>query len=221
MQSFVDEEVSVNITVFLGAPGSGKGTQAKILSSDGKYIHLSTGDILRNAIKTQTPLGKEAKVFMDKGELVPDATVISLIEDTLKTLSPDAQIILDGFPRTVPQAEALDAKGTTKVKSAIFFDIPNSALIERLTGRRVCRNCGQPYHVKHMPPKKAGVCDVCSGEVYQRSDDTEEVVVRRLEVFGSQNQGLLDYYSRLNKLWNLSADRSPQEIQKSLIEVLK
>lgn len=210
----------MNITVFLGAPGSGKGTQAKKLSSSGKFIHLSTGDILRNAIKEGTPLGKEAKVFMDKGELVPDSTMIGLIEATLKNLSGLEHIILDGFPRTVPQAEALDAKETTKVKKAIFFQIPDSVLVDRLTGRRLCRNCSQPYHIKHMPPKKAGHCDLCSGEIYQRSDDQEDVVVRRLEVFNSQNQGLVDYYSQKNKLQNLIAHGSPEDIQKSLIQAL-
>ncbi|MFM8270206.1 MAG: adenylate kinase family protein, partial [Pseudomonadota bacterium] len=165
----------MRITVFLGAPGSGKGTQAKKLCQENIFVHLSTGDMLRSAIKDGTALGKEAKTFMDKGELVPDSTVIGLIRETLAQLKSNQHVILDGFPRTVAQAEALNGNPSTQVNQAVLFEIPDSILIERLTGRRVCKQCGQPFHAKYIPPKKEGVCDSCGGEVIQRSDDNEDV----------------------------------------------
>lgn len=221
MQSFVVVEVSVRITVFLGAPGSGKGTQAKKLSQNDKFVHLSTGDLLRNAIQEGTRLGKVAKTFMDKGELVPDSTVIGLIQETLSHLKPEQHVILDGFPRTVAQAEALNADKSTQVNEAISFEIPDSILIERLTGRRVCRQCGQPFHMKYIRPKKEGICDLCGGEVVQRSDDNESVVRRRLEVFHSQNKGLVDYYSDKGKLIKINGDQPADSVQNKLMELLK
>ena len=211
----------MRITVFLGAPGSGKGTQAKLLSQRDRFVHLSTGDILRNAIKEGTPLGREAKTFMDKGELVPDATMIGLIKDTLSKLKPDQHVILDGFPRTVAQAEALNSNTETQVEHALLFEIVDSLLIERLTGRRVCKQCGQPFHMKHIRPKKEGICDLCNGEVIQRSDDHEDVVKRRLEIFHSQNKGLVDYYSDKHKLKRINVDQPADSIQKILMELLK
>ena len=181
----------MDITVFLGAPGSGKGTQAKKLCQTDQFIHLSTGDMLRSAIKEGTPLGLKAKSFMDKGDLVPDETVIGLIQETLAHCKPGQHIILDGVPRTVPQAEALNSHQNTRVNRAIFFEIPDSVLVERLTGRRICKSCGQPYHATHVKPEKEGACDLCGGEVVQRSDDKEDVVKRRLEVFKSQNKSAI------------------------------
>ena len=211
----------MRITVFLGAPGSGKGTQAKMLSQRERFVHLSTGDILRNAIKEGTPLGREAKTFMDKGELVPDVTMIGLIKDTLTKLKPDHHVILDGFPRTVAQAEALNLNTATQVEQAILFEIADSLLIDRLTGRRVCKQCGQPFHMKHIRPKKEGICDLCGGEVIQRSDDHEDVVRRRLEIFHSQNKGLVDYYSDKKNLRHINVDQPADSVQKILMELLK
>jgi len=211
----------VRLTVFLGAPGSGKGTQAKMLSQRERFVHLSTGDILRNAIKEGTLLGKEAKTFMDKGELVPDSTMIGLIKDTLSQLKPNQHVLLDGFPRTVAQAEALNSNPTTQVEQAILFEIADPLLIERLTGRRVCKQCGQPFHMKHIPSRKEGVCDLCGGQVVQRSDDHEDVVRRRLEIFHSQNKGLVDYYSEKQKLKRINVDQPADSVQKILMELLK
>ena len=211
----------MEITVFLGAPGSGKGTQAKKLCQSGSFVHLSTGDILRNAIKEGTPLGNEAKTFMDKGELVPDKTMIGLIQEVLSHLDSSQHIILDGFPRTVPQAVALNSSDKTKVNRAILFEIPDSVLVERLTGRRVCKGCGHSYHVKHFPPKKDGVCDSCGHETVQRTDDKEEVVKKRLEVFHSQNQGLVDFYSHQKTLKKVDANKTAETVQEDLKRLLK
>ena len=211
----------MRITVFLGAPGSGKGTQAKMLSQRERFVHLSTGDILRNAIKEGTALGKEAKTFMDKGELVPDSTMIGLIKDTLSQLKPNQHVILDGFPRTVAQAEALNTNSDTHVEQAILFEIADSLLIERLTGRRVCKQCGQPFHTKHIRPKQDGVCDQCGGEVVQRSDDHEDVVRRRLEIFHAQNKGLVDYYAKKQNLRRINVDQPADSVQQVLMELLK
>lgn len=221
MQNSVDAEASVEITVFLGAPGSGKGTQAKKLCQQAHFIHLSTGDILRKAIRENTPLGKEAKEFMDKGDLVPDSTMIALIQETLSKIGEDKHVILDGFPRTVAQADALNANPATQVDQAVLFDIPDEDLVERLTGRRVCKQCGQPFHVKHIPPKKEGVCDFCGGKVVQRVDDDAAVIKRRLEIFHSQNQGLIDYYRRKNNLKQVDVRHSAEEVERLLSEFLK
>jgi adenylate kinase len=158
---------------------------------------------------------------MDKGELVPDATMIGLIKDTLSQLKPDQHVILDGFPRTVAQAEALNSNNATQVEQALLFEIADSLLIDRLTGRRVCKQCGQPFHMKHIRPKKEGVCDLCNGDVIQRSDDHEDVVRRRLEIFHSQNKGLVDYYSDKQKLKHINVDQPADSVQKILMELLK
>jgi len=210
----------VNITVFLGAPGSGKGTQAKRLSQGHQFRHFSTGDMLRSAMKAGSDVGKKAKSFVDKGELVPDTIMIELIEASLQDLSASTRVILDGFPRTVPQAEALDSKVTTSVNLATYFKVPESDLIKRLTGRRVCENCGEPYHEESLPPKKAGVCDKCGGKVVQRKDDGEDVVRRRLQVFNQQNTQLLDYYRAKKKLRELDGNRPIETLQSELIQLL-
>ncbi|MCB0405988.1 MAG: nucleoside monophosphate kinase [Bdellovibrionales bacterium] len=211
----------MQIAVLLGAPGSGKGTQAKRLTDVG-FKHYSTGDMLRAAIKAGTQLGEKARAFMDKGELVPDPIMIDLIADTFSKLPTDSRILLDGFPRTVPQAEALDANPTTQVGLALNFDLPESLLVERLTGRRTCQECGATYHIKFIPPKVSGVCDRCGSKaLMQRSDDTEEVVRRRLSVFNKQNAGLLDYYRKKSVLVTVRADQPPAAIQTELLKKLE
>lgn len=210
----------MRITVFLGAPGSGKGTQAKQLSEKHGFVHLSTGDMLRSAIKQQLPIGIKAKTFMDQGNLVPDDVMIELIEQTLKPLPESSKILLDGFPRTVPQAEALDQNERTAVTLAINFQVPENILISRLTGRRTCPSCGESYHLDFIPPQKTNSCDKCGTNLTQRTDDSESVVLRRLEVFRSQNQGLLDYFSKHQKLINLDANQSVSNIQNNLLKVL-
>ncbi len=209
----------MDITVFLGAPGSGKGTQAKRLAQRGGFLHLSTGDMLRAAIQEKTEVGLKAKAFMDKGDLVPDSVMIALIEDTLAK-SQGKRVILDGFPRTVPQAEALDKNQSTTVTRALNLRVPQSQLVARLTGRRVCKNCGEPYHVLNSKPKADGACDRCGGQLVQRSDDTEEVVKRRLQVFEGQNSQLLAYYEKSKKLKSFDGEQAIETLQAELLRAL-
>lgn len=209
----------MDITVFLGAPGSGKGTQAKRLALRGGFVHLSTGDMLRAAIQEKTQVGLKAKAFMDKGDLVPDDVMIALIEDSLKK-SQVKRIILDGFPRTVPQAEALDKNHNTTVARALNIQVPQSFLVARLTGRRVCKDCGEPFHVLNQKPKVDGVCDRCGGQLIQRSDDTEDVVKRRLQVFEGLNSQLLAYYEKSKKLKSFDGNRPIETLQAELLQAL-
>jgi adenylate kinase len=200
------------ILVFLGPPGAGKGTQAKLLSQRMGFLHLSTGDLLREAVKNQTPLGKKAKEYMDRGELVPDELIVQLIEETMPK---DGNVILDGFPRTVNQALALEemlkGKGE-KVSKVLFFDVHDEVIIDRLSGRRVCSKCGAVYHVKYNPPKVEGVCDLCGGSLVQRDDDKEEVVKKRLEVYRKQTQPLIEFYQDRGIIYRLDAEKGVEEL---------
>jgi adenylate kinase len=183
--------------ILLGPPGAGKGTQAKQLVEKYGIPQISTGDILRANLKAQTELGLEAKKYMDAGKLVPDEVVIGIINNRLKEDDCQKGYMLDGFPRTVAQAEALDkilSESGSGIDDVISIDVPNSELLGRLTGRRTCRQCGQGFHVMFDPPKQEGVCDKCQGELYQRDDDNEATVSNRLEVYGAQTQPLIDYY---------------------------
>lgn len=189
--------------ILLGPPGAGKGTQAKMLIDEYQIPQISTGDILRAAVKEGTSLGKEAKSYMDKGGLVPDSVVIGIVEERIQ--QPDCQkgYMLDGFPRTVPQAEALDEmlnKLSAQIDHVVSIEVANEELIKRLTGRRTCRECGAGYHVMFDPPKEEGVCDKCGGELYQRDDDNEETVSSRLNVYESQTLPLIDYYKVQEKI---------------------
>jgi len=200
------------ILVFLGPPGAGKGTQAKLLSQRMGFLHLSTGDLLREAVKNQTPLGKKAKEYMDRGELVPDELIVQLIEETMPK---DGNVILDGFPRTVNQALALEemlrVKGE-KISKVLFFDVPDEVIIDRLSGRRVCSKCSAVYHVKYNPPKVEGVCDLCGGTLVQRDDDKEEVVRKRLEVYRKQTQPLVEFYQERGIIYKLDAGKGVEEL---------
>jgi len=183
--------------VLLGPPGAGKGTQAKMLIEAYGIPQISTGDMLREAVKNQTPLGLEAKKFMDAGQLVTDEIVIGLAKDRIAQPDCDKGFMLDGFPRTVAQAEALDVmlgEMNKALDHVISIEVPNSELMGRLTGRRTCKDCGQGYHMIFDPPAKEGVCDKCGGELFQRDDDNEETVANRLEVYDSQTKPLIDYY---------------------------
>lgn len=212
----------MTVTVLLGAPGSGKGTQAKRLTTDETFVHLSTGDVLRTAIKNGTPLGKEAQIFMDRGELVSDKIMIGLIGETVNSLPKKTKrVLLDGFPRTLPQAEALSNTSAAPVDKAIFFKVPETELIRRLTGRRVCLKCGASFHLVSLPPKKEGVCDSCGGGLTQRPDDSESVVLKRLVIFTNQNSQLLDFYRRQSKLVELDADQPVAELQATLLKILR
>ena len=212
----------MDISVFLGAPGSGKGTQAKSISGKGKFVHFSTGDMLRSAISEGSEVGKKAKTFIDRGDLVPDGTMIELIEDALSKLSPEKRVILDGFPRTTKQAEALESHNKTSVDRAIYFNVPESDLVKRLTGRRTCKKCGASYHIEFVPPKKDGECDYCGGtELLQRPDDKAEVVTKRLEVYREQTEPLLNYYRESKKLREVDANRPIKELGSELTKILE
>jgi len=210
----------MNITVFLGAPGSGKGTQAKRLAESKKFIHLSTGDRLREAMQKGDDLGKRAKIFVDRGELVPDSIMIDLIDDCLTKFPLQARVLLDGFPRTLAQAKALDNNPATRVERAINFVVPEEALVARLTGRRICEKCGEPFHVEFVPPRKDNVCDKCGGKLYQRADDKREVVTKRLEVYRNLTEPLLSYYQSGNKLAELNGNKPAEVIQQDLTRLL-
>ena len=188
--------------IFLGPPGAGKGTQAQSLSREWGVPHIATGDMLREAVAARTPLGLEAKRHMDSGALVPDQVVIGLVGERLGQPDAKAGCVLDGYPRTTAQAEALDALFADKgiaLDRVVFFDVSRPELLRRLTGRRICRACGRSFHVVSAPPKVAGKCDVCGGELYQRVDDSEATVATRLDVYQTQTAPLLDYY-RARKL---------------------
>jgi adenylate kinase len=207
------------ILIFLGPPGSGKGTQAKRLMTDRSLPQLSTGDMFRANITQGTRLGLEAKKFMDQGQLVPDAVVIGMIEERI--LAPDCAkgFILDGFPRTIPQADALDrmlsAKGKN-VERVVEFKIDDSELVGRLSGRRTCENCGAMYHVKTQPPKADGVCDSCGGKVVQRQDDHVDVIQKRLKVYHDQTAPLVQYYSKQSKLRTIDASQPKDAVYTAL-----
>lgn len=183
--------------ILMGPPGAGKGTQAERMIEEYKIQHISTGDMFRAAVKKGTELGKEAKRYMDSGQLVPDMVTIGIVREGLANPECKNGFILDGFPRTTEQAIALDgilADLDIKLSGVINISVPDSELVERAVGRRICRNCGATYHVKFKPPKVEGICDKCGGPLYQRDDDKEETVKKRLEVYHSQTAPLIEYY---------------------------
>ncbi len=192
--------------VLLGAPGAGKGTQAKMLAGKYGILHISTGDILRENVSNNTELGQKAKEYMDKGELVPDTVLIDIIKDRLSKPDTDNGFLLDGYPRTIPQAVALDyifSQLGKRLDVVIDIKVQDEELVARLAGRRMCK-CGASYHVKFNPPKKDGICNVCSGELYQRDDDTESSVKTRLVAYYNQTHPLIDYYTDKGLLRNVS-----------------
>jgi len=189
--------------VLLGAPGSGKGTVGKILAENLKLAHISTGDLFRENLKNETELGKEAKSYMDKGELVPDELTVRMLEKRMEESDVENGAILDGFPRTTNQAVVLDklleSKGN-KVDMALNIDVPFDEIVERIANRRSCRGCSAIYNVVFNPPKQEGICDECGGELYQREDQKPEVVQNRLEVYKSSSEALIAYYAEKNVL---------------------
>jgi adenylate kinase len=204
---------------FLGPPGAGKGTQARDLSREWGVPHLATGDMLREALAARTALGLEAKRFMDQGALGPDEVIIGLMREQLA--QPDAAkgFIVDGFPRTIAQAEALARllkDAGQALDAVIFFDVSEEELLRRLTGRRVCRQCQTTYHLVSAPAQKPGVCDRCGGELYQREDDRAETVRRRLEVFARQTAPLLDYYGQRNLLTTVAGEGPIDSIRQAI-----
>ncbi|MCX5717451.1 MAG: adenylate kinase [Nitrospirae bacterium] len=201
--------------VLLGAPGAGKGTQAKKLIDKYGIPQISTGDILRQNVAEGTPLGKEAKSYMDKGDLVPDMVVLGLVEDRLKKDDCNKGYILDGFPRNTAQAEALDkilAPLRMSLTGALSVDVPKDDLMKRLTGRRTCKECGQMYNVYFSPSKNKDVCDKCGGALFHRDDDKEETIRRRLDIYDAQTAPLIDYYKKSGILKSIMGVGSIDEI---------
>ncbi|MFA4992101.1 MAG: adenylate kinase [Candidatus Omnitrophota bacterium] len=210
--------------VLLGPPGAGKGTQAVMLAEKNGFSHLSTGDILRENVKNNTQIGKQAKSFMEKGELVPDDIVIEMMLEKIRESDAGGGFILDGFPRTVYQAQKLDAalgKLKLDVGLVIYFKTSIATVLSRLTGRRLCSKCGANYHVVNMPTKKQGVCDKCGGELYQRKDDNEETIKKRLEVYDSQTKDLIEYYGKKGVLEEISGDLEAGAVYKEVLAILK
>lgn len=211
------------ILVLLGPPGSGKGTQAKKLVTEKQWPQLSTGDMLRSAISRGTQLGMEAKSYMDRGALVPDAVVIGLIAERTQSADCASGFILDGFPRTIPQAEALNKMLKERgraVDRAVLFEIPDSELVKRLSGRRTCLKCGAMYHIETMRPKKDGVCDQCSSGLVQRDDDQVEVIEKRLKVYHDQTAPLVGFYRGEGKLRVIDASLSTDTVSNALHSAL-
>jgi adenylate kinase len=210
--------------VLLGAPGAGKGTQAKMLIDKYKIPQISTGDILRKAVADGTPLGKEAKAIMERGELVPDKIVLGLVEERLKQDDCKKGFILDGFPRNTAQAEALDqllSNLKMPLDSALSVDVPKEDLMKRLTGRRTCKSCQQMYNIYYSPSKKEGVCDKCGGDLFQRNDDKEDTIRKRLDVYDAQTAPLIDYYKKKGILNSVTGVGSIDEIFKKVCTVLE
>ena len=185
--------------ILLGAPGAGKGTQAEIISERLSVPTISTGNIIRAALKAQTEMGIKAKEFIDKGLLVPDDVVIGIVRDRLKEDDCKNGFILDGFPRTVPQAQALDDMGI-EIDKVIDIHVPDEKIVQRLSGRRVCSGCGASYHLLYKKPEKDGVCNLCGAQLVQRTDDREETVLERLKIYHEQTEPLVEYYRKKNKL---------------------
>jgi len=212
--------------VFLGGPGAGKGTQAKRLAEACKVAHISTGDMLRAHVKGGTELGKQAKSFMDSGKLVPDDLIVAMVKARIAEPDAKAAWILDGFPRTLPQAEALDkllgASSASKITHVVYFRIADAVLKGRLSGRRNCTKCGAIWHVETKPTRKAGVCDTCGGALVQRDDDQPAAIDKRLQEFHSLTAGPLQtYYKKQNVLKEIDANRSPDAIYQELVQLMQ
>ena len=209
--------------IMLGAPGAGKGTQAQMIADKYNIPHISTGDIFRANIKNGTELGKKAKEYMDKGQLVPDELTVELLLDRVANEDCKNGYVLDGFPRTIPQADVLDSELTKlgdKVDYAINVDVPDENIVNRMSGRRACLKCGATYHIEHIPPKKEGICDTCGSELVQRDDDKPETVQNRLSVYHQQTQPLIEYYDKKNILKTVDGTKDMQEVFSNIVSIL-
>ncbi len=209
--------------IMLGAPGAGKGTQAKQIADKYSIPHISTGDIFRANIKNGTELGKKAKQYMDQGALVPDELTCDLVMDRIQQDDCKNGFVLDGFPRTIPQAEALDAalgKINEKMDYAIDVDVPDENIVNRMSGRRACLNCGATYHLISIPPKVEGICDRCGSEIVLREDDKPETVQKRLKVYHEQTQPLIDYYKNQGILKSVDGTQPMDEVFKAIVTIL-
>lgn len=205
--------------ILLGAPGSGKGTQAERLCEVTGLVHIASGDLFRQAERDGTELGKIAKSYMEKGLLVPDDVTVKMILERIAGIN--SGFILDGFPRTIEQAQALDgALGDQGIDRTIYIKVSDEELLRRLGGRWICRECQAPYHVVSSPPKAAGKCDVCGGELYQRADDNVETARKRLEVYFAQTAPLIDYYERSGRLAEVDGEKTIEEVNKGLLALV-
>ncbi len=210
--------------ILMGPPGAGKGTLAKQLKEELHLVHISTGDMFRDAIKAQTELGKLAQKYINDGHLVPDEVTIGLVKERLSQKDCDAGFLLDGFPRTLPQAEALSEiskKISRPIDVVINLDCDNNELVRRISGRRVCKNCGAPYHIESMKPKTEGICDLCGGPLYQRKDDNEEALKTRLSLYVSETKPLLDYYAKLGLLESFNSLKGKETLFDEVTSYLK
>ena len=210
--------------IMLGAPGAGKGTQAKKIAAKYDIPHISTGDIFRANIKNGTELGKKAKTYMDQGLLVPDELVVDLVVDRVNQEDCGKGYVLDGFPRTIPQAEALDKALSgmgQKLDYAIDVDVPDENIIRRMSGRRACVGCGATYHLVYAAPKKEGICDACGGELILRDDDKPETVKKRLDVYHEQTQPLIDYYTQAGILKTVDGTVDIEDVFRAITEILE
>ena len=206
--------------IMLGAPGAGKGTQAARVAEALQIPHISTGDIFRANIKNGTELGKKAKAYMDQGKLVPDELTCDLVADRIAKDDCSGGFILDGFPRTIPQAEALDKVLTErgeKIDFAVNIDVPDEAIVSRMSGRRACVGCGATYHIEFNPPKKEGICDNCGAELILREDDKPETVATRLRVYHEQTQPLIDFYEKKGALVTVDGTLPMDEVYKAIL----
>ncbi|MCR5598414.1 MAG: adenylate kinase [Lachnospiraceae bacterium] len=209
--------------VMLGAPGAGKGTQAKMIAEKYSIPHVSTGDIFRANIKNGTELGKEAKSYMDKGELVPDELTVRILLDRVAQDDCRNGYVLDGFPRTIPQAEVLDTELTKmgdKIDFAINVEVPDENIVRRMSGRRACLKCGATYHIVHIPPVKEGICDKCGSELVLRDDDKEETVKNRLSVYHEQTQPLIDFYDKKGVLKEVDGTVDSKDVFAAITAIL-
>ena len=209
--------------IMLGAPGAGKGTQAKMIAKEYGIPHISTGDIFRANIKEGTELGKEAKTYMDAGQLVPDELTVKILLDRVAKDDCKDGYVLDGFPRTIPQAEVLDEALTKlgdKIDFAIDVDVPDENIVRRMGGRRACVTCGATYHIEHVPPKKEGICDTCGSELILRDDDKPETVSNRLKVYHDQTQPLIDFYTEKGVLKSVDGTIDMMDVFASIKAIL-
>jgi adenylate kinase len=210
--------------VLLGPPGAGKGTQAKLLQEHFDIPQISTGDILRRAAKEGSTFGKRAKKYMDRGELVPDSVILDIVEERLSADDCQKGFLLDGFPRTVVQAEAFQTmldRQNQVLDGAVSLRVPRQKLVARLSGRRTCRQCGAMYHVRFNPPKKEGVCDQCGGDLYQRADDREETIEARMEVYDRESAPLLEHFRQKGLLREVDGSKTTDEVFREILRQLR